>query len=400
MKKSLELLALPGDNEKLKAAFGDEAVYIVDEKTGTVLADQNANKKYYPASTTKLLTTLVALDYVADKMDTRITVGDELDMLDPESSLAEIEQGESLTWKELLYGMLLPSGCDAALTIAVNVARMAADNQHLSNEEAIKRFAEMMNEKADEMGCQNYNFVNPHGIHDDNHYISAKDMYIIAHETLKNKDIAQIVKTPVYSRQTTTHGTYHWQTTNYLIFDSESAALYSDIFENGHNPMYNQDATGVKTGFTIPAGRCLVFSAKAEDKKILCVIFNAPSNAVLYTQANKVIESVKNDYQHVVWTDEYHQLPAVKVRDNHFSDVNYLKLSTGKAAASTVLKEKASRYSPRITLNNSLLEKADNQTYKVLKAIKEGDEIGSLDIEIDGIIYQSFPIYAGNIMRP
>ena len=148
MKKSLELLALPGDNEKLKAAFGDEAVYIVDEKTGTVLADQNANKKYYPASTTKLLTTLVALDYVADKMDTRITVGDELDMLDPESSLAEIEQGESLTWKELLYGMLLPSGCDAALTIAVNVARMAADNQHLSNEEAIKRFAEMMNEKA------------------------------------------------------------------------------------------------------------------------------------------------------------------------------------------------------------------------------------------------------------
>ena len=400
MKKSSELLALPGDNEKLKAAIGDEAAYIVDEKTGTVLADQNADKKYYPASTTKILTTLVALDYVADKMDTRVTVGDELDMLDPESSLAEIEQGESLTWEELFYGMLLPSGCDAALTIAVNVARMAADNQHLSNEEAIKRFAEMMNEKADEMGCKNYNFVNPHGIHDDNHYISAKDMYIIAHETLKNKDIAQIVKTPVYSRQTATLGIYHWQTTNYLIFDSESAALYSDIFENGHNPQYNQDATGVKTGFTIPAGRCLVFSAKADDKKILGVIFNAPSNAVLYTQANNVIESLKNDYQHVAWTDENHQLPSVKVRDNHFSEVNYLKLFTGKAAASTVLKEKASRYSPRVTLNNSLLEKVDDQTYKVLKAIKEGDEIGSLDIEIDGIIYQSFPIYAGDKMRP
>ena len=294
MKKAADILASPGDSENVKAAIDEEAVYIVDDETGTVLVSQNAEEKYYPASTTKILTALVALDYVADQMDTaRVTVGDELDMLDPESSLAEIERGESLTWKELFYGLLLPSGCDAAITIAVNAARMAADDQNLSNEEALKRFAEMMNEKAYEIGCENYNFVNPHGIHDDNHYISAKDMYIIAHEALKNKDIAQIVKTPVYSRQTATRGIYHWQTTNHLIFDSESAALYSDIFENGHNPLYNEDATGVKTGFTIPAGRCLVFSAKGENKKILGVIFNAPNNATLYAQANNVIDSFK-----------------------------------------------------------------------------------------------------------
>ena len=393
-------LGFPGAAFAAMPSFsGDQAIYLVDEKTGTVLVDQNGEEKFYPASTTKMLTTLVALDYVADKMDTKVTVGDEVNMVSTDSSLAEIKQGESLTWKELFYGMLLPSGNDAAITISVNVARMATGNNNLSNEEAVKRFVEMMNEKADEMGCETYNFVNPHGLHDDNHYMTAKDMYIISHEVLKNSDIAQIVKSPTYSHQTTTPNARPWRNTNFLVVDNGSAALYPDVYENGQNPLYNKEATGVKTGFTDQAGRCLVFSANTDGKNLLGIIYKAADNDVLYGQANEVIESLKNDYKQVTWTDEYNQMPAVKVKGNHFFDGNSLKLSTGNAASSTVLKDKESQYSTSITLNDTTLEKVDDETYKVHADIKEGDEIGKLDVKFNGKDYQSFPIYAGNKMR-
>ena len=87
-------LGFPGAAFAAMPSFsGDQAIYLVDEKTGTVLVDQNGEEKFYPASTTKMLTTLVALDYVADKMDTKVTVGDEVNMVSTDSSLAEIKQG-------------------------------------------------------------------------------------------------------------------------------------------------------------------------------------------------------------------------------------------------------------------------------------------------------------------
>ena len=390
---SVAFAAMPAFSE-------DEAIYLVDDKTGTVLVSQNAKEKFYPASTTKMVTTLVALDYVADKMDTRVTIGDEVNMVDSDSSLAEIKQGESYTWKELFYALLLPSGNDAAITIAVNVARMATGNNNLSNDEALKRFVEMMNEKANEMGCENYNFVNPHGLHDDNHYMTAEDMYIISHEALKNKDISQIVKSPTYSYKSTTPGARPWRNTNYLVVDNGSAVLFPDIYENGQNPNYNKDATGVKTGFTDQAGRCLVFSATTDGKNLLGIIFKAAENDVLYAQANDVIKSLNSDYTQVTWTDENNQMPAVKVKGNHFFDGNSLKLSTGQAAASTVLKEKQSQYTASVNLNDKLLEKVDEETYRIHGDIEESQEIGSLKITIDGKDYQSFPLYAGNRMRP
>ena len=394
-------LALPSTALAAMPAFAEnEAVYLVDEATGSVLVDQNGKEKFYPASTTKMMTTLVALDYVADKMDSRVTVGDEVNMVDSTSSLAEIKQGESLTWKELFYGLLLPSGNDAALTIAVNVARMATNDNNLSNDQALKRFVEMMNEKGDEMGLENYHFVTPHGLHDDNHYMTAEDMLLISREALKNKDIREIVKSPTYSHQSTTPGARPWRNTNFLVVDNGSAALFADVYQNGQNPLYNKAATGVKTGFTDEAGRCLVFSAEVDGKKLLGVIFKAADNDALYNQANAVIESLKNDYEQVTWTDENNMMPAVTIKGNHFFDGNRLKLTTVSAAASTVPKDKKSHYVTNVALNDTLLQKEDDEHYKILGDIEEGQEIGALEIKADGKVYQSYPLYAGNKMRP
>ncbi|MBR0384838.1 MAG: hypothetical protein IJH61_09175, partial [Eubacteriaceae bacterium] len=164
--------------------------------------------------------------------------------------------------------------------------------------------------------------------------------------------------------------------------------------------LYNKAATGVKTGFTDEAGRCLVFSAEVDGKNLLGVIFKAADNDALYNQANAVIESLKNDYEQVTWTDENNMMPAVTIKGNHFFDGNRLKLTTVSAAASTVPKDKKSHYVSSVTLNDTLLQKEDDEHYKILGDIEEGQEIGALEIKADGKVYQSYPLYAGNKMRP
>jgi len=161
-----------------------ESAILIDLGTGKILFEKNADRQLYPASTTKILTALLLVENV--EPDDAIIAGDEVNRLGPESSVAGIEAGNRLTAEELVYGLMLPSGNDAAYTAAVLVARRVSGNDDLGITDSLDLFREMMNVRAQELGASNTNFVVPDGYHHPEHVTSARDLALISMEAVKH----------------------------------------------------------------------------------------------------------------------------------------------------------------------------------------------------------------------
>ncbi|MDO4572324.1 MAG: D-alanyl-D-alanine carboxypeptidase family protein [Clostridia bacterium] len=201
----------------------------------------NENARLPMASTTKIMTALLALESCA--LDEMAEVPDEA--VGVEGSSVYLARGETMSMRDLLYGLMLTSGNDAAVTIAVHVAG------------SVEAFAERMNERARALGCTDTHFVTPNGLHDDEHYTSARDLGLIACEAMKNEDFRTIVSTEYYETRTGDHA---------RTFKNKNKTLWQ--YEGG---------CGVKTGFTKAAGRCLVFSAERAGVLIVGVVLNCPN---------------------------------------------------------------------------------------------------------------------------
>ena len=152
--------------------IGCEAAYVVEPSTGKVLYEKNAHNRMYPASTTKILTALVVLEK-CELTDKVVVSQNAISMVPAGYSNARIQAGEELTVSDLLYALLIPSANEAAFALA----------EHVSG--SVEAFAELCNNRAKELGCEILHFVNPNGIHDQNHYCSAYDLYLIAKECRK-----------------------------------------------------------------------------------------------------------------------------------------------------------------------------------------------------------------------
>ena len=231
-----------------------EAVYFINLDTGKVIYEKDADKKVYPASTTKIMTALLALENIPDldtpQIELKLYIQNALSGTG--ASLAGILRGETFTPRELLYAALLPSGNEAAMMLGDYVGDGSLDY-----------FAEMMNEKAAELGAVNTHFVNASGMHDDDHYATAYDMYLITMAALENETFREIVSTNYYYAGEDQNGNpLHWNTTNFLISPGST--------------YYYPYATGVKTGTTDEAGRCLVSTAEKDGYHYLMVMMGAP----------------------------------------------------------------------------------------------------------------------------
>ncbi|HEX2979792.1 MAG TPA: D-alanyl-D-alanine carboxypeptidase, partial [Anaerolineaceae bacterium] len=238
---------------------------LMNATTGEILFEKNVHQQMYPASTTKIMTALLALDYF--KTDEIIRVGDEANLTwaadRSEAQKAGLFYGQELTMKELLYGLLLPSGSDAAFSIAVNVARRASEDDYLPDHQALTYFAALMNQKAVSLGAEQTNFTNPDGIQDPNHYSTAYDLALIAQAAMQDPQIREIVATPVYQTAQTVNSpgeafSRSWENTNRLIQP-----------EDEH---YYPPANGIKTGTTEEAGHCLVSSAMLGSDLLIAVV--------------------------------------------------------------------------------------------------------------------------------
>ncbi|NMA94825.1 MAG: D-alanyl-D-alanine carboxypeptidase [Clostridiales bacterium] len=228
---------------------------LMDGKTGDILYSKNQNKTFYPASITKVLTALIVVEN-AD-LDDIVVVGDEIDILPADSSLSGIEKGEEYSVYDLLMGLMLVSGNDAANSLAVYTARQMED-ETLSADDALDAFAKYMNTRAKELGARNSHFINPHGYHSDGHYTTAYDMALIAREAISHDEIIKIASTDRYQVKG-----LNWTNTNYMVVQGSTG--------------YYEYATGLKTGHTSIAKYCLITTAKKNDKELISVILKSSS---------------------------------------------------------------------------------------------------------------------------
>lgn len=227
-----------------------------------VVYEQAAADRLYPASLTKIATAYTALRYVSP--DTVFTVGSEQELVKKGSSLCLIKQGHRLTLYDLLTGMLMASGNDAAYTVAVNVARLVADDPAMTDAQAVEYFCKLMNSTVRGMGATDTHFVNPDGWDDDRQYSTVRDLALITAHALQSEEIGTIVAT-VQKRVVFASGQIaEWKNTN--------ALLYSD------NPYYDPTATGFKTGSTSKAGKCLIATVQRGGSTYIAVVTGCETN--------------------------------------------------------------------------------------------------------------------------
>ncbi len=223
-------------------AVNATAAAVIDGNTGVIYGEKNGNLKIYPASTTKILTAIIALEEGKAKLDQNIVVTPRA-MAQDGTNLG-VRPDMPISLRETLYGMMLVSGNDAAVAVAETVGG------------SYDRFIQMMNEKAAAIGATGSHFANPNGLTDPNHYITAEDMVKIANYAMKNLEFREIVKEPKHKMV--------YRDGMYRIVDNRN-----EFLTGGY-----QGANGVKTGTTDAAGDCLVASAERNGQLIIVAVYN------------------------------------------------------------------------------------------------------------------------------
>ena len=258
-------------------------ILVYDTNTDTILYSKSVSGgKLFPASITKLFSTYVALQYLDP--ETVITAGDELDLVHEGSSLAFIAEGGQYRVKQLVEGMMLPSGNDAAMVLAASAGRVIAGDESLPAGEAIEIFVDEMNLQADALGFEKSHFCNPDGWHTGAHYTCLNDLARISRLALENETISRYMRK--HDEETHSYGGQYilWENTN-LLLDPDSS-------------YYRRDAIGMKTGYTRPAGYSLMSAFTYEEGAIVVGLFGYTDKFERFTDAarlaNAVREQLKN----------------------------------------------------------------------------------------------------------
>lgn len=229
---------------------------LMESKTGTVIYEKNAHEKKYPASTTKIMTAILALEN-CELTDIATASYEALFTVPIGYANANIQVGEELTINQLLHVLLIHSANEAANILAEHIAG------------SVTSFSTMMNAKATELGCLNTNFVNPNGIHNENHYSTAYDLALIGRYAMQNETFRKLVTTTFYTLPATNK-----YATNDRVFGLTNELIKKDTSDRVDNYYYKY-ATGIKTGYTDAAKSCIVASAKKDDIEYIVVILGA-----------------------------------------------------------------------------------------------------------------------------
>lgn len=282
------LLALSAAPASAKPAAPDpvaEAALLIDAQNGQVLFAKNAGKKMYPASTTKIMTALVALEKSSPGEMVKISKR----AAEVGGTRVGLQPGEQVRMKDLLYIMLLNSANDAAVAIAEHVGG------------SVEGFAGLMNQRARQIGARDTHFVNPHGMPDENHYTTARDLALIAREAMQNAEFRRIVQTESY-RVERKKNMDPDVLQRVEALERVYGPVQEDFFNQNrllwHNYYGYKGANGVKTGYTSEAGQCLVASAKRQDRELIAVLLKS-QGASLWTDATMLLDYGFNHFARV-----------------------------------------------------------------------------------------------------
>lgn len=248
-----------------------QAAGLFDLKEKNMKFGKNVHERLYPASTTKILTAYVALKHGDLKAAATVTEA-EL-QLEPGSSVCGLAVGDTVTLEHLLYGLILCSGNDAANVIADLVSG--------SSEE----FAKLMNQEAKAIGATNSNFVNPHGLQNEEHYTTVYDMYLIFNTAIQSEEFEKIISTRSHTAEITNSAgeavTKDWTTTNKFLTGEKDQPEGIQVI-------------GGKTGTTSDAGSCLVLYSKKGEDPYISIVFKADNADGLYEEMTQLLKEISN----------------------------------------------------------------------------------------------------------
>ena len=366
----LNLLALPAAALEEPELQCTNAI-LVDANYGEVLYDKKADEKAYPASITKVMTALLVLEAIdSGKLtkDQQITAGPTtLQDMSGNYSTANLEPGDVLTVEQLLYCLLLPSANEAG-----NILAVAVDG-------SIEAFVEHMNTRAKELGCKGTHFVNPHGLHDPDHYTTAYDISLYMTEALKHELFRTIIHTATYVLPATAHqGEQTFYNTN---------ALISNFHYSGY--VYDK-CIGGKTGTTDEAGKCLVAAAESGDTLLISVILgsgvvdpNGAKRQGQFTESTKLLKWGFDNFRRVTISQGNDPVDKVAVTLSRQADEVMVK-PEGEVVR-TLPKD----------LDPSLIETTIHLNSDTVEApVEEGQVLGTMTLSYEGTDYGSLDLVA------
>jgi D-alanyl-D-alanine carboxypeptidase (penicillin-binding protein 5/6) len=355
---------------------------LIEQGSGKVLYEKGAEEKLYPASTTKILTALLAIEN--GDINEIVTLGPEVAMIDKDGSRAGLKPGEKIKLGDLLMGLMLPSGNDAANAIAVHIGRKIAGDQSLDVKKAIQVFVDKMNERALEIGAKGSHFANPHGFHDINHYTTAYDLALITREAMKHDFFRNVVSTGKYSGVYTDGSKVIevWGNTNKLI--------------NKDNRYYFQYATGIKTGHTTSAGYCLVSSASENGMDVIAVVLNTTPEGQ-WKDSTSLLEYGLNNFTHHTLVKNGELLRTVGVENKLPWDKSELDIISGGESSGIFDKNEISSIKGELLWDKNLIKpSAENENIvRINSSIEKGEKIGKIVYSLNGKVVGESDIQAG-----
>ena len=346
-----------------------EACIMMDASTGQILYQKKAYQKMYPASITKIMTSLLAVEY-GDFTDTIVMSENAVLGIEPGSSNIALDIGEEITFEDAMYAVLLVSANEAAWAVAEDIAG------------SLEHFATMMNEKAKELGCVNTHFVNSHGLHDEDHYTCPYDMALITQEALKYDKFREITAT-----------------THYVIPPTNLQEEERNLWQNnklimGDSYQYYEYCEGGKTGFTDEARGTFVAWAKKGDIELIYVTMGNYPTTTSYTDTRAMFEYCFNNYSYASpLTDYQFSVEDIQTAEtalnNYFDGENAgdLKLSVDTDATFLIKNDAADK----ITIS-----------YSASTIDEQAGQVGDLTVsDSEDNVYMTFPVtYSGYEYKP
>ena len=350
------LLLCPGVKgvkaDDLKLAEKAKSAILIEESTGKILFEKNADEKLHPASMTKMMSMLLIIEAIEDGViswDQIVTVSENASSMGGSQIL--LETGEKMSVQDLFKGVAIASGNDAVVALAETVAG------NVSN------FVSMMNKRASQLGLTHTHFKNPHGLDDADHYSSSRDMSLIARELVKHEKVLEYTK--VYE--------------DYLREDTDRKIW---LVNTNRLVRFYDGVDGLKTGFTDDAGYCMTATAKKDGMRIIAVVMGEETSKIRNQEVSEMLDYAFAQYKVINMLQNKNSLGKYRVENGKDEYVQIV----AKGAA-TVVKKKSERdgdISYDIKVNT-------------LKApLKVGDDVGNLIIKEDGNVIKKLKLTVKN----
>lgn len=376
----IDIEVIPHSEGERPFDLTSEGAVVIEQISGKVVYGKNENQKLFPASTTKVLTALLALEH--GDLDELIIVGDELDLLAWDGSMACLEKGEEITLENLVYGLLINSGNDAANTIAVHIARKVS-GENLTTQEALDYFAGMMNRRARKAGARNSNFVNPHGYHDPMHYTTPYDLALIGADAMRNELFLEVMSVTFVKTAFWGSGLPRfWVSRNRLIDEDDTDHYY-------------ENAVGSKTGYTRHAGHCLISFASKDGQNLVAVVMKS-NPGEQWRETRELFEYGFANYRYVNLIKGGAIIDSLPV-DNCSPDEPG-KVSVKVAAedwGDLFHKKDIGQIKQEVVWESSLMsENATDDMLRLEAPIEKDQKIGELRLTLHGRELERFPLKA------